>query len=64
MDLLVVLVLIALIATIGALVAGVVSMGTGGPFDERHATHLMAARLGFQALAFVALLVALAVAAG
>lgn len=64
MDFLVALVLIALIATIGSLVAGVVAMGAGGPFDERHATHLMAARLGFQGLAVVALLIALAVAAG
>jgi len=57
-------VLVALIATIGALATGLYSMGTGGDFDRRHATQLMALRVGCQGVAFVALLLALAVGIG
>ena len=40
-----------LIATIGTLFAGVVSMAVGGPADDRNSTRLMFTRVGLQALA-------------
>jgi hypothetical protein len=38
------------------LVGGVVSMVHGGESDDKHATHYMIARVGFQALAVVLLI--------
>lgn len=58
MSLLNLLILCALIATIGALGAGILSMMKGGEYDRQHGTQLMFARVGFQAVAFVLLLVA------
>lgn len=46
-----ILIVILLIATIGSLFAGVVSMGVGGDLDHRNSTRLMFTRVGLQALA-------------
>ena len=62
MSLLSLMIVLALLATIGALGAGVVSMVRGGEFDRQHSTQLMFARVGFQGAALVLLLVALFVA--
>jgi hypothetical protein len=59
MELLTLLIIAALLATIASLVTGIWSMGHGGEFDERHSNQLMRARVGFQGLALVLLLVAL-----
>lgn len=56
------MIVLALLATVGALLAGVVSMARGGEFDREHSTQLMFARVGFQSVALVLLLVALFVA--
>jgi hypothetical protein len=59
MSLLSLLIVLALLATIGALGAGITSMVRGGEFDREHSTQLMLARVGFQGVALVLLLVAL-----
>lgn len=59
MSLLSLLIMLALIATVGALGAGLVSMMRGGEYDRQHSTQLMFARVGFQGAALVLLLVAL-----
>lgn len=53
------MIILALLATIGALGTGIVSMVRGGEFDRLHSTQLMYARVGFQGLALVLLIVAL-----
>ena len=63
MQLLTVMIILALLATVGALGAGVVSMVRGGEYDQQHGTQLMFARVAFQGVAFVLLLVALFIAA-
>lgn len=50
-TLLTILIVILFIATIGSLLAGVVSMGAGGDFDQRNSTRLMSTRVGLQAFA-------------
>jgi len=62
MDLLTTMIMFALIATLAALGTGVVSMVRGGEFDRKHGNQLMFARVGFQGLAILLLLVALIVA--
>ena len=64
MNILVTVVIVALLATIGSLAAGVISMGAGGAFDDKHSTQLMFARVGFQGVALVALVIALLFASG
>ena len=59
MNILTTIIILALLATIGALVMGVVSMARGGEFDRQHSTQLMFARIGFQALALLLLVAAL-----
>lgn len=61
MTTLTVLVIFALIATIVALGWGIGSMAHGGAFDAKHSHQLMSARVGFQGLAIVLLVVALLV---
>lgn len=63
MSLLTFMIILALLATIAALGTGIVSMVRGGEFDRQHDTQLMFARVGFQGLALVLLLVALYAAA-
>ncbi len=62
MSLLSFMIILALLATIGALGAGLVSMMRGGEYDRQHGTQLMTARVGFQGVAVLLLLVALFVA--
>jgi hypothetical protein len=63
MTILTALVVFALLVTIAALVTGVISMAHGGGFDQRHSHQIMFARVGFQGITLVALLVALWLAA-
>lgn len=62
MSLLTFMIILALLATVGALGAGLVSMMRGGEYDRQHGTQLMTARVGFQGVAVVLLLLALYVA--
>ncbi len=62
MSLLSLMIILALLATIGALGAGLVSMMRGGEYDRQHSTQLMTARIGFQGVAVLLLLVALFIA--
>jgi hypothetical protein len=61
MDVLSTMIILALIATIITLGTGIFSMLRGGEFDQRHSTQLMFARVGFQALTLVLLIIALLV---
>lgn len=57
-----VIVTLALLATLGALISGVISMAHGGAYDERHSVRFMEARIGLQAVTVVLLLAAVALA--
>ena len=59
MNILTIVIMVALVATIISLVIGIGYMGKGGKADEEHSVQLMVARVGFQALTFVLLLLAL-----
>ena len=59
MGLLNLVVILALLATIGALVFGLVSMARGGDYDAKHSEQFMSARLIFQAVALLLIVVAL-----
>ncbi len=50
----------ALALTLASLVSGVISMARGGEFDRRHGTEFMFARVGFQALTVVIILLGIA----
>ncbi len=63
MKLLTILIVLALIAVIASLASGVISMMRGGEFDRQHSEQFMWARVGFQAVALVLLVIALYVAA-
>jgi hypothetical protein len=52
-------VILALLATIGALIIGVGAMLRGGEYDKLHAEHFMSWRVGLQALTLVFLVLAL-----
>ncbi len=56
MELLTIVIILALLATAGALLLGLVSLGQGGSFDKDFGTCFMWARVGLQGIA-VALLV-------
>jgi hypothetical protein len=58
MTLLTILILFALLATIASLGWGLGSMAHGGKYDEQHSDQLMRARVIFQAIAIVLLLIA------
>jgi len=58
MTILTTLIGLALVATIISLAWGVGSMAAGGNFDDKHYTQFMTARIGFQALAIVLLIIA------
>lgn len=62
MSLLSFMIILALLATVGALGAGIVSMVRGGEYGRQHGTQLMTARIGFQGVAVFLMLVALLVA--
>ena len=57
------MIILALIGTVGALITGVASMAHGGDFDQRHSHQFMFARVGFQGVALLMLLIALVLAA-
>ena len=57
MTILATLIVLALIATVISLFWGVGSMAAGGHFDDKHYTQFMSARIGFQALAIVLLII-------
>lgn len=59
MDPFVVVVVLALIATVITLFLGLLAMGGGEEVDREFSTPLMWARIGLQAFAVVAMLVAL-----
>lgn len=59
MDPFVVVVVLALIATVITLFIGLLAMGGGEEVDREFSTPLMWARIGLQAFAVVAMLVAL-----
>ncbi len=62
MTFLTAMIILAMLATVGALAAGVVSMAHGREFDQTHSTQLMAARVVLQGVTLVLLLVALILA--
>jgi hypothetical protein len=59
MNMLTILIILAMLATIGALVTGVISMGHGGTFDEKHSTQFMSARVILHVAAIVLILTSL-----
>jgi hypothetical protein len=59
MNLLTVLILLALGATIASLILGLYSMERGGEYDRVHSTRYMIARVTFQGITLILLLVAL-----
>lgn len=59
MSLVSVLIILALLVTVGILVAGLVTMEEGGELDARWSTKLMSARVGAQAVVVLLLLLAL-----
>ena len=63
MTIMTALVIVALVATVAALVSGIVSMAHGGGFDQRHSHQIMFARVGLQGITLVALLIAFWLAA-
>ena len=58
MTILTTLIGLALVATIISLAWGVGSMAAGGHFDDKHYTQFMTARIAFQAIAIVLLIIA------
>lgn len=59
MTILTVLVIAGLIATVVALLSGIVSMARGGDFDRRHSHEFMYARVGLQGITLVLVLISL-----
>jgi hypothetical protein len=55
-SLIVALIVVLLVATVGSLFAGLLTMGVAGEIDDRNSTRLMFTRVGLQGLA-VALIV-------
>jgi hypothetical protein len=53
------LIVAAMLATVGALVLGIASMAHGGEYDQRHSHQFMFARVGFQGIALVLLMIGL-----
>ena len=58
MSILSLLIGLALIATLVSLVWGVGSMAAGGQFDDKHYTQFMTARVSFQSLAIILVIIA------
>lgn len=59
MKIITILVILALIATVISIVVGVGSMIRGGEYDDKHSGQFMNARLVFQGIAALLLLMAL-----
>jgi hypothetical protein len=62
MNTLTVLIIIALLMTIGLMGTGIWSMAHGGEFDRKHSTQLMVARVGMQGVTVLLLLLAVFIA--
>jgi len=58
MDFLNVVIVGALIVTVGLMGTGIWSMAHGGEFDQKHSTQLMFARVGMQGVTVLLLLLA------
>ena len=58
MTILNVVIVAALLMTIGLMGTGIWSMAHGGDFDQKHSTQLMMARVGMQAVTIILLLLA------
>ena len=63
MNILTMLILAALLITVGVILTGIWSMAHGGEFDQKHSTQLMAARIGMQGVTILLLLFAIFLAA-
>jgi hypothetical protein len=59
MDLLTLVIILALLATVIALLFGLTALGQGGSFDKHFGTGFMWARVGLQGLAVALLIFAL-----
>ena len=59
MNILNVVIIAALIMTVGVIGTGIWSMAHGGEFDQKHSTQLMFARVGMQGITFLLLLLAM-----
>ncbi len=59
MNLLNMVIVAALLITVGFIGTGIWSMAHGGEFDRKHSTHLMVGRVGMQAVTFLLLLYAI-----
>lgn len=59
MKIITVLIFLALIATVVSMVIGVGSMAKGGAYDDKHSGQFMNARIIFQAVAAILLMLAL-----
>ena len=58
MTILNIVIMLALLATVVALGAGIWSMAHGGKYDEEHSEQFMYARIGLQGLTLVLLMIA------
>ena len=59
MNLLTIIILLAMLATVVVLIMGIGSMGRGGEYDDKHETQFMFARVGLQGATFLLLMLAL-----
>jgi len=59
MNMLSIVIVVALLMTIGILGTGIWSMAHGGEFDRKHSTQLMFARVGMQAVTLALLFLAI-----
>ena len=59
MNILTLMVIVALIATLGVLIWGVGSMAHGGTYDREHSDQIMFTRIVVQAIAFALIVLAI-----
>lgn len=59
MSILTILIVLAMLSTLGVLVMGVGSMAHGGKYDDEHSQQFMYARVGLQGVTFLLLMAAL-----
>ena len=59
MDFLTILIILALIAVLGVLITGIISMFRGGEFNEKYGNKLMQARVALQAITVLLIMIAL-----
>jgi len=64
MSILTLIVVVATILTVAALASGIWSMAHGGRYDLEHSERFMWARVGFQAMAVLAIVLLLLVVGG